>query len=484
MKNTKRSLLRGVGLAPLFTIWACLLGLLGSSKAQTGNVGLNTVWNSTSKVASPAFVDASAYTSQGDICANINYILTNAAAAGVIIDARGVLPTSGTSQPCSINPWTSADLFSGALPNTILLPSGTITICATWQMPVFTKLIGEGPGQGGSIGTTLQVGSSAQCGGNSFAGSAMIQMGGTTNCTSSNCFSVSISDLALDGQSNSGIDGIDNLVAQELSSVTHVAMVNIGKIGLSIAANAGNSGPYSDLSIQAIDNATASCVQINGSPRGVHGISCTCVQSAVACSNPNNAGIYVGSTTAVHLVGTFATSIEDVYVNGFKDGIYVGVSGPGSGTEAPAFDDLLFNINGGSSVTNLIHLSASQSSSSSCPPQSSPGNNVCDITIMGVTSAANNTILDEISNTTLPYSTDPTVGMYILGEQVTDNGSTVIGNSRFTTSPSIPSWIVGTTAPSTPCAIGDLYSITSGTSGYTLWGCIGPNTGVSWAAIK
>jgi len=41
------------------------------------------------------------------------------------------------------------------------------------------------------------------------------------------------------------------------------------------------------------------------------------------------------------------------------------------------------------------------------------------------------------------------------------------------TSPSFPSWIVGSTAPTNSCAVGDLYSVTSGTSGFTLWGCVG-----------
>jgi hypothetical protein len=243
----------------------------------------------------------------------------------------------------------------------------------------------------------------------------------------------------------------------------------------------------------AISGTTATCVEMNGSPRGLHGISCTCVQNGTACSSPNpTAGIYLGSTASAYLIGAFATSIEDVYVNGFTDGIYVGVSGPGSGTEAPAFDDLLFNISGGSNITNLIHISGGQSNSSPCPPQTTPHvvvNNVCDITIMGVSGSANNTIVDALTNTTLTYSSDPTVGMYILGEQVTaGSNQSGIGNSRFSTSPSIPSWVVGTNVPTDPCSTGDLYSITSGTAGHTLWGCQGlgpgePGVPGSWSPI-
>jgi hypothetical protein len=321
----------------------------------------------------------------------------------------------------------------------------------------------------------------------------MIQMGNvsSSNCSLSNCFSVSISDLALDGKGNSGIDGIDNSFAQELSYVQHVSMVNMGKVGL--FNGSGNVGPYSDLSI-AVTSTAKACVETTGPPRGFHGLSCTCLQSnGTICSSSDstlnpNAGIYLGGIAPSGLPAGYATSVEDVFVDGFDEGIFVGGSGPSptGPVTAPAFDYLLFNIVGGSNINNLIHISGAQSTASFCPPQNNPPqtvNNVCDITVLGATSAANNTIVDDLNNTTLSNSTDPTVGMYIVGEQVTGGGIT-IGNSRFTTSPSIPSWAVGTTTPATPCAIGDLYSITAGTSGTTLWGCIGVGPGGShWSPI-
>jgi len=244
-----------VVIAALLLVAPCVI-LTGRSPAQTnyGNLGVNAVWNS-SPIASPAFVDVDATGFAGDICTRINTIFFNMGAAtttGVVIDARGVTPTSGTTtQPCTTNPWYNAT--KNAPPATVLLPAGTITICATWTPPYFTKIIGEGPGQGGTLGTTLQVGSSSECGGQTFSGTAMIQMGGSA-CNSTDCFSVSVEDLTLDGQ-NASVDGIDNFIAQELSYVQHVAMVNIGGIGLSIGPIAGNSGPYSDLSIAVNSNA-------------------------------------------------------------------------------------------------------------------------------------------------------------------------------------------------------------------------------------
>jgi hypothetical protein len=74
---------------------------------------------------------------------------------------------------------------------------------------------------------------------------------------------------------------------------------------------------------------------------------------------------------------------------------------------------------------------------------------------------------------------DATLAMYIVGEPILA-GSTVIGYSRFTTSESIPAWLVGSSSPGTSsCAIGSLYSETSGTSG-TLWGCRGSSGVGSW----
>jgi hypothetical protein len=445
--------------------------------AQSGqsNVGSNAVWQN-GPFASPAFIDAAAFI-QSDICKTLHNIFTQLPTTpGIVIDARGVL--LGSPQLCSVNPWVNGVTTS----STILLPAGTIAICAMWTPPVLTRIIGEGPNQGGTVGTMLQVGSSQQCGA-SFSGSAIIQMAPSCNPVNG-CFSVQIEGLALDGQDNQGnyysIDGIDNSVAQELSLVRHVSMVNIGEVGLSIGAV--NSGPYSDISIEVTSNATA-CVVISGNPRGVHGLSCTCVRGGTACSNPN-AGIYLGGTNSTGPAGN--TSIEDIYINGFEDGIYVGRSG--HSTPVPAASNVLFNIYGGSNVTNLIHIDGTQSEQSTCPPQNSGGsatvNNVCDLTILGATSSAGNTIYDQLNNnTTLPNTTDPTVGMYVIGEQVSE-GTNSIGNSRFTTSPSIPTWIIGTTSPpTTPCASGDLYSITTGTSGNTLWGCVLSSPNNEWLPI-
>jgi hypothetical protein len=112
----------GAGLATLLIAWAFLLILSPNpTMAQNGNNGLNAVWQSSSKIASPAFIDAVAYTSQGDICANLHYLISTAPTNGEVIDARGVTPANGTTQQCAHNPWTG---LPNPQPTTILLPAG------------------------------------------------------------------------------------------------------------------------------------------------------------------------------------------------------------------------------------------------------------------------------------------------------------------------------------------------------------------------
>jgi len=143
----------------------------------------------------------------------------------------------------------------------------------------------------------------------------------------------------------------------------------------------------------------------------------------------------------------------------------------------------MFNVTGGGNVTNLIHICGLNYGSHSACSQTS--NSVVDLTLMGVTSSADNTIQDDVTDTLLPESSDPTVGMYILGESVTVGSNT--GYSRFTTSPTIPTWRVGTASPPTgDCAIGTLYSRTSSSSTVppTVWGCVHPTPPSNWSVVK
>ena len=218
-------------------------------------------------------------------------------------------------------------------------------------------------------------------------------------------------------------NGIVNAYSGELGYVNDVTIENIpsGK-GLWLNNNAGNSGPYTKLTIVNV----AICIQVDdlSGTRGVHGLNCTLAPSS---SGP---GL---------LVNSYNNSLEDIYISGTgatQDGIQI------SGATSQSFSNLLFNITG-VGLKNVIHLASTAT----------------DVSILGVTnSQSTNTIQDDTAPMPL---TAAHVGMYVLGEQLSGG----IGYSRITTSAgaTAPTWLVGTNTPLSPCAPGSLYSRTQGT---------------------
>jgi hypothetical protein len=426
----------------------CLLLTILATRVDAQNYGQNAVYNASGPVNTSAYIDAANFPSTAgpDFCGQLSAVLSSGipyinSTNWQVIDARGITYTS-----CSANPWAGTTTWA-----TILLPAGTITIQKTWTLPQNTRIVGQGPGI-----TTLKAGSSLTTG-------PMIKMGchghsGMTVCATS--FGVSVENLTLDGSSQ-GVDGIDNSDAEEQSYVKHVQMINIGGTGLSLGTDVGtssHSGPYSDLSITETSGGSG-CVNIapGAQPRGIHGINCN-------SSSNSGAGIYLDGGNV---------SIEDVNVTGFTDGIRIGSQETGQSVQS----NIIFNVTGGSGLTNVIHICGSYSTTCST------ANSVTDLTLMGITrlGTGTDTIQDDVTDYTL---SDATVAMYILGETQTSISGTGPGYSRFTTSPSlVPTWLVGTVSLTTgsSCApTGALYSKTSG-SGTVVWGCAGSS---GWQVIK
>lgn len=429
--------------------WICVYPVDVSAQAPAN--GETAIYeNPTTPVNSQAIVDASVfYPAKGDICQIINFILTDSTEfqcggfghpKGVVIDARGIgalVPGGGLQ--CSMNPFDGTNcggvLNGDGLQATVLLPSATIQVQKTWVLPNEARLIGEGRNL-----TTVQACTTNNGCGQSFSGSDVIEMGKNDGmqCTSGNdCFGVGIEHLTIDAQNVSGLNGIHNPSSQERSYVRDVALSSVAGKGLLVDASSGHSGPYSDISFSG----SGTCAQIIGSnTRGIHGLTCTST----------------GSGSSAVLLDAANNSIEDVYISGsYTNGILVGGNGAAQG-------NVLFNINGASGVANVISISNAHP--------------VGDLTIMGVTTSGGNSIADSLTNTTL---SDTYVGMYILGEPVTGNGTNV-GYSRFTTSPSVPAWLVGSSAPNGSCSTGSLYSNTSGPQSSTLSACV--NRG--WKSIQ
>jgi hypothetical protein len=341
-------------------------------------------------------------------------------------------------------------------------------------MPQYSRLIGQGPG----LTTITPV--------NGFSASvdgidALIEMGSQSstlnfcNGTAFNCVGVGVQDLTLNLNGGSIQYGIYNATSQETSYVDNVVLNGVGNSttitsALEIAVvpsrpSSSNSGPYSNLicNIAAGARAETRCVDLLAHTRGVHGVTC-------------NGG--AASPTAAIYLDSDANTIQDVYVNGFVNGIYVGSQAQTLSTLPQSPSNVLYNINGGSSVTNLIRISSNTTTSTKpvCPG-GSPHQAVCDLTIMNVTAAANTTILDELNPPGLTVTGgDANIGVYILGGQIGSTATTPLQYTRFSTSPRVPTWGTGTSAPSSTCtATGSLFSnVSTGASG-GLYACIGSN---------
>jgi hypothetical protein len=446
----------------LFGVLAVLICMAGNSLGQdvanSTNAGSPAVYSNASSptiVYSNAYVDASASGIAGDVCAKLTTALGQIAgysAGTAVIDARGIASTALACSSTDQNPWNGI-----TTPSEVLLPAGVIQIYNGWTLPAGTKLIGEGGEDPGSSDAT--VGRTIIQAEGSFSG-YILQMGTSSTCGSGLVYGVSIEDLVVDGNSISGIDGINNSYCGDLSYVDHVTLYRIGGTGLNVGASATNSGPYTnitfDTTVSGGSGTTGAILQ--ATTRGIQGMTCT---TGTATLTGNNVGTCINIAT-----GANGNAIEDVRVEGFSVGVNVGAS-----------NTVLMNIDGDTnphnSSTTLTVISLSST--------------VTDVAAIAVTNNCassctdNNdfTISDSATSTNLKAKTDPFIAAYVLG----DSPSSGI-YSRYTTSPTVASWSVGNgPAPTTSCAPGSLFSNTSG-SPYALYVCSAVPTTGAWKAIS
>lgn len=459
--------------------------LAGAQTCPTPQQGNNTIYatcsGSTTMVGSSAFIDASVWgsaTTPPDYCVTLGHALSAVSSSISVIDARG-LTSSNTTMSCANSPWNG---IANPLPATILLGPGTISISAEWVLPDRTRIIGEVNNLTDNVGTTLKAAVS-------FTTGAMIEF-----CTAA-CSGVSVANVYLDGN-EIAVPGIMNQYAGDLSYVDHVTFLNFkgteANAALYIATGSAtqNSGPYSNLTCQPASQAspTGDCVDLEASStHGIHGMTCVYGGSDPdACIRVNGSG----------------NTIEDVHVEGFYDGIAVGTE-----SSVDVYGNTLVNINAGDGtgpVVNLIQLCGSFSSSMS-PCASRSTITVGDVSIFGVfaehtnggggiTNLLEDDVTDTIFAANSTNATPVTMGIYALGDSVTNAGiSRLTTSSRDTsTSTSIataPAWVSGSgSAPTTGgCPVGSLYSneSNSGTASNTLWVCVGSSGGgSSWTNIK
>ena len=405
--------------------------------------------------SSSAIIDASAVSSStSTICGQIGAAYGELPPAGGVIDARGVPGQSGLSLICKSNetPWSTLKTIP---PATILLPVGTITMSLSWVLPNQTRLIGVGTGTtncplGTCYATTIT---------NSSTTGYMLTMGSSSFCASG-CTGITIENLTLT-TSSTNVGGIQNQYAGQGSYVSHVGMNGVQGIGLQVTNPSSgpvysqNSGPYSDISFNVSGGtAKTTCIQILnvGGTKGIHRITCnsgnTSAQAAIELDSSSN-------------------SVEDVLITGFQDGILIGANGSAQGNS-------IINVTDATPSTQdeaTIYISSNYT--------------VTDLSITGINNSCSGTgchsytLVDNVGQINLLATTDPNLGMYVIG-----SNSAGFAFGRFTTSPSAPSWTVGSLAPSpkSPCTRGSIYSNTGGSPG-SLWVCALLSGVATWQVV-
>jgi hypothetical protein len=284
--------------------------------------------------------------------------------------------------------------------------------------------------------------------------------------TSSSCGGgISVEHLTLDGQAQA-VDGIVNQYCPGPTTVDHVTLYQILGTGLLVSGPVSDSGPYSNIRFDTggyagtsstvcaqIKNVTAGTV--SGRTRGIHGLYCR--------SEANDA-------LAAVLLDSSNNSIEDVTIVGFYDGILVGSQGD-------AQSNVLLNINGDTGPAGMtpvvtVHIPTST-------------HTVSDLSMMGIHTVGGANVYSIHDELTGMFFSDTSVGMYALGKAL-KNGTTLVGYSRFTTSPNAATWAAGSGAATGTCnssTAGSLYSnISSSATTKALFVC--PVGGGTWAAIK
>jgi hypothetical protein len=176
----------------------------------------------------------------------------------------------------------------------------------------------------------------------------------------------------------------------------------------------------------AYNSSSAVCADIEVQTQGFHGLTC------VGDTDVKTSG------HAAILLNASNNTVNDVHVEAFWDGVDIGTV---AGTIANVG---VLNIDGSQNttrgpVTNLVHICGG-GASATC---GTTGTVVKNISIF---QAANNSpsggktsILDDTTGTVIGAvaggDLDSVTGMYVLGDSLENSGGSIIGYSRFSTSP-------------------------------------------------
>jgi hypothetical protein len=473
-------------------------GIHGSANAQCSSTqGSPVVYGGCGgPTASSAYIDASVF-SGNDICAKINTVLTTAyPSPGTVVDARGILPTSGGSEQCQTNPFINVNV-----PSIVLLPLTNIQIKTTWVLPSGTQLLGGGtPPSGRTSGSraTLQILSAG-----SFSGTSMIQMCATGNT----CTGVIVKHLTLDAidaasVQNQTVNGIYNAGAGPASLVDDVNLDNIPLTGILVGTGGAQSGPYTNINFSAANLSNycggsgpcPGCVTLQAQTLGVDGI--TCIGAPVTSGA---GGTISGADPAAISVQMGGNTVRNGHVEAFWDGVQIG------STANVVKDVLVSNLTSATKggqygpVTNTVHICglAVYSTSRACftsNPEAVADVSVFQIANNGSSGTGVNTkqiLRDDVANISVTTATNlnaqyEPLGMYVLGNpepvgsgqanSVFSTASSAAHNTT-TSNAGIPTWVVGSGDASGPCSVatGSVYSNINGTEAdkNTIYVCSG-----------
>lgn len=292
-----------------------------------------------------------------DACGKIN-------AASLGISPGGILYATGFigAQACSSAPLSGSPSSGGILQ----LGLTTYQATATWNVVQNWQIRGVGLG-----GTKIQA---ASVGANPVVTLASGVPGAE---------GTGIENLQVDCAARTGLIGVQNQNAQELSEIRRVTVTDCPNIGIDLeTSSAQNTGIYDSqvyYSSSIPTSASAATIpvkiNVNGPMRGIRGLTV----NATGQTTPPNVGILINSQ------GTY----EDIHCEGAVTCISITSS-----------DVIVHDVQCSSNVTNCISL----------------GTNVQNVIIEGVTSAGTNILVDSSNGNTLTSISDPSgVGWYVTG---------------------------------------------------------------------
>lgn len=266
-----------------------------------------------------------------DACAKIAAALADLPSTGGVVDARGITG----NQTCAANPFAT---YTGS--GSLWLGNTTITTAATWVIPNKFTVLGNGRGDAGSAGTVIKAGSG-------FGANPVIKIGSTTIV-----FGTRLQNLTVDCNSEANTTGIFSEAMEEQSGIFNVLVSKVSYRGLDLDATNTLGG-------SRMENYRVSDVEVSFAP-GVDDSAAVGIRLVGGSSAPyeianvtiNGVDASVAPTNLMTMDGVVRGEYRKIHFEHGTNGINIASSAACNGF-------VLDGISGHSSITDLIHITAS-----------------------------------------------------------------------------------------------------------------------------